>query len=370
MPDDLRRFIRDRPPSPSPTRFRVIRLACILLLSAAGGGVAAQITLQRSTLPSRRVEVLRSIAAIPPHLAAQLEQPTAFQQIASGRYFVFDRRGHTVWEVDKEMQSTWKLVQIGQEAGRIIEPTAFDADPALGSFVVADAPHNVERIQVFGVSGVPLGGFTLPGRAEPRIVLDSLVLNGIGSLQYTGRSILVSQPETGSLMTEYTLRGTPIRSIGRLRATGHEDDRFLHLALNTGLPLVNPLGGFYFVFLAGPPQFRKYDARGGLEFERHVEGRELDAFVAALPTRWPTRTVGGTDLPVVTPTVRTAAVDGHGRLWMSLAVPYTYVYDAEGEKVRTVQFRGAGPVEPTSFAFAPGGHLLVTPGLYEFDAGR
>ena len=30
-------------------------------------------------------------------------------------------------------------------------------------------------------------------------MLDNVVLNGIGSLQYTGTSILMSQPETGAL---------------------------------------------------------------------------------------------------------------------------------------------------------------------------
>src|SRR2546430_6118660 len=49
-------------------------------------------------------------------------------------------------------------------------------------------------------------------------------LNGIGSLQYTGTSILMSQPETGALITEYALNGGVNRTIGHLRRTGHEDD--------------------------------------------------------------------------------------------------------------------------------------------------
>ena len=54
-------------------------------------------------------------------------------------------------------------------------------------------------------------------------------------------------------------------------------------------------------------------------------------------------------MPLVAPTVRTAAVDRSGRLWVSFVLPFSYVYDAAGEKVRTVQFRGAGvmiAVEP------------------------
>ena len=75
-------------------------------------------------------------------------------------------------------------------------------------------------------------------------------------------------------------------------------------------------------------------------------------------------------MPVVTPTVATAAVDPEGRLWISLASPYTYVYDADGNKTRTLQFRGTEPMTVTSFFFTKDGRVLVTPGCYEFSAGR
>jgi hypothetical protein len=71
-------------------------------------------------------------------------------------------------------------------------------------------------------------------------------------------------------------------------------------------------------------------------------------------------------VPLVPPVVRTAAVDPEGRLWVSFVLPYTYVYDAEGEKLRTVQFRAAGVIAATSLAFPGGGRVLVTPGCYEF----
>ena len=51
---------------------------------------------------------------------------------------------------------------------------------------------------------------------------------------------------------------------------------------------------------------------------------------------------------------------------ISFVVPYTYVYDRDGDKVRTVQFRGAGVIAPNSLFFAGNGRLLVTPGLFEF----
>ena len=63
------------------------------------------------------------------------------------------------------------------------------------------------------------------------------------------------------------------------------------------------------------------------------------------------------------------SVDGAGRLWVSFVVPVTYVYEADGEKVRTVQFRGAGVVAPSSLSFTSRGRLLITPGCYEFAPG-
>jgi hypothetical protein len=98
---------------------------------------------------------------------------------------------------------------------------------------------------------------------------------------------------------------------------------------------------------------------------------ELDAHVQSLPTRWPRRdSAEGRGLPLVPPLVRTAAVDPSGRLWVSLAEPFTYVYDKEGQKIRTVQFKGAGTIAPTSLTFAGGAkgdRVLVTPGCYEFS---
>lgn len=67
------------------------------------------------------------------------------------------------------------------------------------------------------------------------------------------------------------------------------------------------------------------------------------------------------------PVVRAAAADANGSLWISLDVPYTYVYDRRGEKQRIVQFRAAGLVAPTNMSFTGAGRLLVTPGCFLFD---
>jgi hypothetical protein len=329
-------------------------------------GIVAVLPL--AAAPADRVEVLTATGGLPAHIAGQFTEPISFQQDRTGEYFVFDRRAHSVYRIDPQAAIARKIVQIGHEEGRLIEPTAFDLDPE-GSFAVADAPNGRERVQIFGPDGMRLGGFTLPGRAAPRITIGNLVLNGVGSLQYTGRSILMNQPETGALFSEYSLSGSPVRNIGLLRSTGQERDRDVHLALNVGLPLVHPKGGYYFVFQSGVPVFRRYDGGGKLLFERHIEGPELDDIIASMPTTWPrpsTSSGRAEDLPLVPPTVRTAALDRQGRLWVALSAPFAYVYDEYGDKRRTVQFRGAGVVAPTSLFFTAKGRLLVTPGCYEF----
>lgn len=332
-----------------------ITAALVLILTALG------------TRPEAlTVEVLRSVGGLPPHIVGLFEEPLSFQQAPGGAYYVFDRRGHTVYAVDAARTAAVKLVEIGPETGRIIQPRGFDTSPA-GPFVVADAPRGIERVQIFGASGTRLGGFALPVRERSTTVaLGALVLSGIGSIEYGNDSLLISHPESGALITEYSTAGRTRRSVGRLRATGHEQDPDLHLGLNAGLPLLDPTGGYFYVFLGGRPMFHKYDADGRLLFERHIEGAEIDRYLATLPGRWPTRRVEDRELPLVTPAIRAAAVDPRGQLWVSLIQPYTYVYDAQGDKVRSVQFRAAGTISPTSLFFTTDGRLLVTPGCYEF----
>ena len=160
------------------------------------------------------------------------------------------------------------------------------------------------------------------------------------------------------------------RTFGTLRPTGQEHDREVNLALNTGLPIINPQGGFYFVFLGGVPMFRKYDEAGRLSFERHIEGPELDDYIRSLPNSWPKRRTEDGELPIVQPAVRAAAADADGNLWVSLMTPVTYVYDNAGDKRRTIQFRGAGIMAPRSFFFTSGGTALVAPGCYEFNTRK
>lgn len=351
----------------------------VAIVAATMAGLAAQTrspTKKRPTAPSApvaaapyspgRVDVLRAVSALPVEIVGEFREPLGYERLASGDELVFDRRGHSVYGIGPDRSAARKLVSIGGEEGRVIEPTAFDAEPD-GTFVVADAPNGRERIQIFAADGKRAGGFPMQYRATPRVTLGSLSLSGVGTMQFTGRSILISQPETGGLMVEYGLAGTPVRTIGRHRTTGHEADRELHLALNAGIPLKAEDGSYWFVFLAGEPAFSRFDAKGTLLFHRRIQGREVDPVVAALPSVWARRSIEGTEIPLVAPTVRTAALDPSGRLWVSLVVPFTYVFDELGEKVRTVQFQAAGLTTPGSLTFPTPTRLLVTPGCFEFD---
>ena len=313
-------------------------------------------------------ETLRSIGGLPAHIAGSFEEQAACHVTPEGDYLVFDRRAHSVYRVARDgAGGAKKILQIGIEKGRILRPVAF-ASATDGTFVVADAPGGQERIQIFFYLGAQVGGFTLPVRSIPRVTLGDLVLSGVGSIDYTGKTILVSQPDTsGALITEYNIDGTILRSFGALRKTGHEADHDLHLALNGGLPLAIPGGGYYYVFVAGVPMFRKYDAKGELLFERHIEGVEIDAHLKTIPGTWPRRKVGNNEFPIVPSAVRTAAVSPDGELWISLVTPHTYVYDTGGDKSRVVQLRGAGVFAPNDLFFTREGRLLASPGCYLFN---
>jgi hypothetical protein len=324
------------------------------------------VALALSTIEPRLLDVeeRRAVGGLAAHIAAAFDEIAACQMTPAGEFIVFDRRAHAVFTVARGAGAPKKIVQIGAEPGRILMPTAFDSAPD-GSFVVADTPRDLQRLQFFLPTGTTMGGFTMPSRGAPQITLGGVFLSGLASLEYTGQTVLISQPENGALVIEYLPTGTPLRTFGELRATGQEKDPAVHAALNVGLVLLNPKGGYYFVFLSGIPTFRKYDAAGKLVFERYIQGVEMDPYVGKMPTTWP-RQRG--DIPIVPAVVRTAAVDGDGNLWISLVAPYTYVYDSSGDKRHILQFRAAGIVAPTHFFFTKDRRVIVTPGCYTFSA--
>lgn len=335
---------------------------------ALGISIASGLGLHLRPAAALPVETLRAVASMPAHLAGAFNDLAACHTTPDGEYLVFDRRAHSVYRVPPK-GPTRQIIQIGVEPGRILLPLAFDSAPD-GTFVIADAPQGTERVQIFFYLGGTVGGFTLPTRTVPQVALGDLVLSGVGSLDYTGKTVLVSHPSAGALVTEYALDGKVLRTFGELRRTGHEQDRELHLALNAGMALALKDGtGFYFVFLSGVPAFRKYDAAGKLMFERHIEGPELDQHIQSLPSQWPRRKTSVGEFPIVPPSVRTAAVDEDGNLWLSLVSPQTYVYDPGGDKRRTIQFQAAGTVAPSSMHFTKDRRLLISPGCYVFDPG-
>src|SRR5436190_8286129 len=115
---------------------------------------------EANTHAAPRVEMLRSTGGLPPHIVGLFEEPLGFQQVPGGPYYVFDRRAHTVYTVDAAKTAARKLIEIGQEQGRILQPRGFDVRPD-GSFVVADAPRSQERVQIFGPAGLRTAGFFL-----------------------------------------------------------------------------------------------------------------------------------------------------------------------------------------------------------------
>jgi hypothetical protein len=314
------------------------------------------------------VDFLDSTGGLAARFTGTFKHDTAFVETTGGEALVLDAGAHAIYSINGARSQMKEIVHVGGEPGHILKPTAFALSPS-DIVAVVDAPTGYDRLQYFGADGTYLNGFYVPNRLGSRVTVGPIVLNGIGSLQFTGQTFLVSTPQNGSLMMEVGTDGRPIRSLGALRPTGQEGDAGVNALLNIGIPLIDPLGGFYFVFQTGSPMFRKYDAGGHLIFERHIEGAELDASLRALPTTWPPRPSGDDAIPYSSPLVRAAAVDQSGRLWISLTVPYTYVYDGSGEKVRVVQFRAAGAiVSPSSLFFARRDRLFVTPGCYVFSS--
>lgn len=84
---------------------RAARPFLLLLLLAAALATRADAALT--------VEILRSASSLPPHIVGLFEEPLAFQQTPNGPYYVFDRRGHTVYTVDAGTTAVRKLVEIG-----------------------------------------------------------------------------------------------------------------------------------------------------------------------------------------------------------------------------------------------------------------
>src|SRR5207247_869366 len=145
---------------------------------------------------------------------------------------------------------------------------------------------------------------------------------------------------------EWRLRGR--RRAGQQGTdSGFQRRRFAHHRL----PAVRPRDGASRAQHADPQRHRLDAVHGKNDPDLAAGGRRDDGL-----------------LPVVAPTIRSAAIDRTGRVWIVLVAPFTYVFDRDGDKVRTVQFRAAGIIAPDSLFFTKSGSILMTPGLYEFPA--
>ena len=307
-----------------------------------------------SLQPSALRETLRATGALPAHVAGSFEEIAACHITPDDDYLVFDRRGHAVYRVAAEWRGR------GEEAPADRRRARPDPEPDRLRVRVPTARSSwrtrlagQERIQIFSYLGASLGGFMLPVRSVPRVTLGDLVLSGVGSVDYTSRSILVSQPDvTGALITEYAPDGRTLRTFGNpAEDRPRRPTRTCTLRSTAGCRWPSPEAGSTTSSSPGVPAFRKYDAEGKLLFERHIEGLEIDEHIRGLPTTWPRRKTSAGEFPLVPSAIRTAAVDPGGNLWISLASPHTYVYDTDGDKRRIVQFRGAGIVTPSDLFF-------------------
>src|SRR6266545_4425286 len=121
------------------------------------------VALALSTIEPRLLDVeeRRAVGGLAAHIAAAFDEIAACQMTPAGEFIVFDRRAHAVFTVARGADAPKKIVQIGAEPGRILMPTAFDSAPD-GSFVVADTPRDLQRLQFFLPTGTTIGGFTMP----------------------------------------------------------------------------------------------------------------------------------------------------------------------------------------------------------------
>ena len=178
----------------------------------------------------RALRVLRTLVALTPEVLQLGRGPCRrmspggfgierrFNNRASGHYFVFDRRAHMVYGHGRGVRKRVADRPYRRRAWPHHRPDGVCDSRRTARFVVADAPEGRPRIQVFDPAGFRESAASrcpIASRRARRLRRHGR-LSGIASIQFTGSSILVSQPENGALVTEYSGIGT--RGAGR---SGH-----------------------------------------------------------------------------------------------------------------------------------------------------
>ena len=251
----------------------------------------------------------------------------------------------------------------------MLEPTAFDLAPD-GRLSSPMRRTGASGCRSSTSPATGLTGFTLPGRARRRASASAASRSAASARwRFSADGVALNQPETGALITEYGLAGTPLRSIGALRTTGHEADRQLHLAMNTGIPLPHPAGGYYSSSLPG----RRFSAatmpaarwcssgscRAASSIRCDAGAEEVAAArpSTAPKSRWSC------------PTFRS------GGRRIRRRQPLGGVCDAGHLRIRRPTARKSAPCSSVAAGLVPphepllrrGRRLLVTPGCYEFS---
>ncbi len=229
----------------------------LVLAALAAAGVCASGRAPQSAA----IETLRPVSGLPARVMASFDDPRGFVETGTGDALVLDAGAQALYRVAPNASRADRVVSVGLADGHIFRPTALTLGPA-DLVAIADQPNAYDRVQYFDADGRRVGGFYVPHVPQDRLRVGPVVLNGVGSLQFGRQSFFFNLPDTGALLTEADTDGRPIRSFGTLRPTERDADLPLVRALNTGVPLIDPTGGFYFVFQTGVPMFRKYNAQG------------------------------------------------------------------------------------------------------------
>ena len=176
--------------------------------------------------------------------------------------------------------------------GRIIRPTAFDS-AADGTFVVADAPGDQQRLQFFSQPVRRSAASRMPGRGVPQITLGDMSSAASARSSTPGQTILMSQPELGALVdgvpadrrTACARSASCARPARRRIRTSTRAERRHHRRRT-------PRAATTSCSCRACRCSASTTRTGTLVFERHIEGVEMDPYLARMPTTWPRRRAG------------------------------------------------------------------------------